>query len=100
MATGLLAFTADIPVALPVALLWLAALYGLPSLACWLAWRRRKRGAALAVGTSAILIAGYATIVEWPSSRADFWFWLIVAAVPLIVSLLGLTAALRLRTTG
>jgi hypothetical protein len=97
MALTDLVFTADTPVALPIALGWLAALYGLPSLACWFAWRKKSGGAALIVGSLAMLISAYAAVVEWPESAADFWFWLLVAAVPLLLSLLGVTAAFRAR---
>lgn len=92
-----LAFSPDIPLALPVAVLWLAGLYGLPALTCWLALRKKQRRAALLAGMLAAAIAGYTTVVEWPRTGADVWFWLFVAALPLLLSAGALGLAFRLR---
>jgi hypothetical protein len=60
------------PLPLPVALLAIGVLYGLPGLACWLAFRTRRNGWALAVSTLATVATAYPAWIMFPERARTF----------------------------
>jgi hypothetical protein len=95
----LLLIVAVEPMPLPLALLVLGALYGLPAGAWFFASRRNLRVTAVVLAMLATVLSAFVSRSFFPRSRDDFAFWLLVAGVPLLGSLCSLLFAFkRLRT--
>lgn len=85
-------------IAVPLAVLWLLGLYGLPAMAYSFA-KRRKKAFALLVGAVGTVISGYALTTQFPADGEEVVVWLFIGVIPFLGSLLALLAGLRVRSS-